>query len=62
MEIRRVQEVLQLQSTLDLMGSEEVRTHFLAGTSGAVKLSQDDLDHLDVLYKLISPSRDTEPR
>ena len=61
-EMKRVQEVLQLQNTLDNMGADDVRENFLNGTSGAVKLKQEDLDHLDELYKLISPTREGEKR
>merc|ERR1719210_1778550 len=41
------------------MGAEEVREHFINGTNGAVKVSEEKLDHLDELYKLINPSRET---
>lgn len=59
-EVARVQELLQLQSLLDNMGGEDVREDFKSGKKGAPVLSEDSLNQLDELYKLISPSRDTE--
>jgi len=58
-EAARCKALLVLQSTLDNMGAEEVREHFINGTNGAVKVSEEKLDHLDELYKLINPSRET---
>ena len=55
-----MRELLALQSLLDSMGAEEVRADFVAGKSGAIKLTEEELDRLDELYKLISPSREGE--
>jgi caprin-1 len=57
-DISRTKEILKLQSLLDSMGDETVRECFKSGSSGAVKLSEEQLEQLDELYKLISPSRD----
>jgi len=57
-EIKRVGEILHLQSTLDLLGGNEVREDFKTGKHGAVVLTGDNLDQLDKLYQAISPSRD----
>lgn len=59
-EIRRIKELLSVQNLLDSMGAEDVRADFAGGSKGAVKLSEEELDRLDELYKLISPSRDEE--
>jgi len=39
------------------MGEEETRTAFNSGVEGTVKLEKEELDHLDELYKIISPER-----
>lgn len=59
-EVKRVKEVLQLQSLLDSMGSDTVRKDFQTGKHGAIVLTEENLEQLDELYKLISPSRDGE--
>ncbi len=59
-EQRKVREILRLQSLLDSMGSENVRSDFQEGKHGAIQLSEDNLNQLDELYKLISPTRDGE--
>jgi len=59
-EAARCKALLVLQSTLDGMGAEEVRDHFINGTHGAIKVTEENLDQLDGLYKLVNPSRDTE--
>ncbi|KAK3750919.1 hypothetical protein RRG08_029836 [Elysia crispata] len=57
-EIKRVSEILQLQSLLDLLGGDKVREDFKTGKHGAVVLSEDNLNQLDELYQVISPSRE----
>ncbi|XP_064634204.1 caprin-1-like isoform X2 [Lineus longissimus] len=59
-EQRRVHEVLTVQNVLDSMGGETAREDFSKGHHGAVQLSEDNLNQLDELYKLISPTRDDE--
>lgn len=59
-EVKRVKEVLQLQGLLDSLGSETVRKDFQTGKHGAIVLTEENLDQLDELYKLISPTRDGE--
>ncbi|CAL1546086.1 unnamed protein product [Lymnaea stagnalis] len=57
-EIKRISEILQLQSLLDLLGGDKVREDFKTGKHGAVVLTEDNLNQLDELYQAISPSRD----
>ncbi|GFO33824.1 Caprin-1, partial [Plakobranchus ocellatus] len=57
-EIKRVGEILQLQSLLDLLGGDKVREDFKTGKHGAVVLTEDNLNQLDELYQAISPSRE----
>ncbi|XP_074660277.1 caprin-1-like isoform X2 [Tubulanus polymorphus] len=57
-EQRRLQEVLFIQNMLDAMGSETAREDFTNGSNNAVKLTEEQLDSLDELYKLVSPSRE----
>lgn len=59
-DLKRVQEILQLQGLLDNMGSDSAREDFKEGTNGAIKLSEENLEQLDVLYKLVSPSMEGE--
>ena len=59
-DMRRTRELLNIQNILDSMGGEQVRDDFTEGRKGAVKLTEDNLNHLDELYKLISPTRETE--
>lgn len=59
-ELKRIKEMLQLQNLLDNLGSEKVRGDFQTGKHGAVVLTEENLNQLDELYKLISPSRDAE--
>lgn len=42
--------MLLVQDCLSQMGSDKAREDFLAGTNGAVKLTEDDLKYLDNLY------------
>ncbi len=60
--MKRVQEILHLQSTLDNMGLDNVRADFKAGQNGAVQLTEDNLNQLDQFYKLVSPTRESEER
>lgn len=39
------------------MGQEEARTDFLAGSNGALELTAEKLESLDLLYKLLMPVR-----
>jgi len=59
-EQKRVQELLMVQNVLDSMGGEQAREDFSKGQHGAVQLSEDNLNQLDELYKLISPTRENE--
>ncbi|KAL5007767.1 hypothetical protein ScPMuIL_016573 [Solemya velum] len=59
-EIKRIQELLKLQNLLDSLGADQVRSDFKTGKHGAVVLTEENLNQLDELYKLISPNRDTE--
>ncbi|XP_069132405.1 caprin-1-like isoform X2 [Argopecten irradians] len=60
MVLKRMQEMLKVQNLLDSMGSDKVRSDFQTGKHGAVVLTEENLTHLDELYKLISPSRDSK--
>lgn len=42
---------------LQQLGQEEVRADFLAGTNGAIELSAEVLDSLQVMLKLTTPTR-----
>ncbi|KAK7098776.1 caprin-1-like [Littorina saxatilis] len=59
-EVKRIMEVLQVQTTLDSMGGDAVRQHFKTGKFGAVVLTEDNLTALDDLYQLICPTREGE--
>ncbi|XP_052800601.1 caprin-1-like [Mya arenaria] len=59
-EVRRIKEVLQLQALLDSMGSDNVRQDFKTGKHGAIVLTEENLNQIDELYKLVSPTRDGE--
>ncbi|XP_064600396.1 caprin-1-like [Liolophura sinensis] len=59
-EVKRFRELLQLQGMLDSLGSETVRSDFKTGKHGAVVLTDENLNQMDELYKLISPSREGE--
>ncbi|XP_045115348.1 caprin-1-like isoform X2 [Portunus trituberculatus] len=56
-EISKVKEILKFQEVLQQLGQEEVRADFLAGTNGAVQVSAEVLDSLQVLQKLTTTSR-----
>ena len=57
-ECRRVRELLQLQNLLDGLGSETGRSDFMSGSNGTVVMKEEELDKLDELYQLISPTRE----
>jgi len=59
-EMKRIGEILKLQNLLNELGTEEVREDFLEGKNNAIILTEAQLDTLDELYKLISPSRDLD--
>lgn len=59
-EIKRIGEILQLQNLLNELGTDEVRQDFLEGNNNAIVLTNEQLDTLDELYKLIAPSRENE--
>ncbi|XP_041365112.1 caprin-1-like isoform X2 [Gigantopelta aegis] len=60
LETKRIRELLKLQTLLDNMGSDKVRNDFKTGKHGAVVLTEENLNQLDELYQLISPSRDDD--
>lgn len=55
-DIRRVEEVLRLQGLLDGLGTPEAREFFKENES--VKLTTENLDQLDQLYSMLSPTRE----
>lgn len=59
-ELQRIKEVLLIQDILNSMGGDEVRKDFLSETNGAVKLTEDELNGLDELYKLVNVERNPE--
>ncbi|XP_067655705.1 caprin-1-like [Haliotis asinina] len=59
-EIKRIQELLQVQNLLDSLGSQNIRSDFQTGKHGAVVLTEENLNQLDELYQLISPTREGE--
>lgn len=59
-ELAKVKEILLIQDVLANMGQDSVREDFLAGRNGAVKLTEEDLQHLDDLFAEVSPKRDGE--
>ncbi|XP_067941301.1 uncharacterized protein [Watersipora subatra] len=56
-ERRRFAELLHLQSVLNALGDGETRQAFSEGSAGAVKLEEQELSHLEELYKIINPER-----
>ncbi|KAL4224651.1 positive regulation of dendritic spine morphogenesis [Mactra antiquata] len=58
-DIKRVKEVLQLQTLLDNMGSDSVRKDFQTGKHGAIVLTEENLEQIDEFYKLINPTRES---
>ena len=61
-ERKRFSELLQLQSVLNALGEEDTRQAFAEGKDGAVKLEEQELCHLDELYKIINPERGADVR
>lgn len=59
-ELAKVKEILVIQDVLANMGQDNVREDFLAGRNGAVKLTEEDLQHLDDLFTEVSPKREVE--
>ncbi|XP_015593430.1 caprin homolog [Cephus cinctus] len=49
-DIAKIREVLIIQDVLLSLGNEGAREDFLAGTNGAIQLTEDDLKYLDSLY------------
>ncbi|KAK4291535.1 hypothetical protein Pmani_035645 [Petrolisthes manimaculis] len=49
-EISKIKEILKIQEVLQQMGQEEARTDFLAGSNGAVEITAEKLESLDLLY------------
>lgn len=61
-ERKRFGELLSVQTVLNFLGEEETRQAFAEGKDGAVKLEEQELKHLDELYKIINPERGNEER
>ena len=61
-ERKRFAELLHMQSVLNALGEDDTRKAFAEGKSGAVKLDDQELNHLDELYKIINPDRGTGVR
>ncbi|GFS40479.1 caprin-1 [Trichonephila inaurata madagascariensis] len=59
-ELQRIKEIMVYQDLLNSMGGDDVRQDFLEGNKGAVKLTEEELNTLDELYKSICPERDPE--
>lgn len=59
-ELQRIREILKIQDTLSGMGDEATREDFLSGQNNAIVLTEENLDHLDKLYKMITPSHEVE--
>ncbi|GFW59931.1 caprin-1 [Trichonephila clavipes] len=59
-ELQRIKEIMVYQDLLNSMGEDDVRQDFLEGNKGAVKLTEEELNSLDELYKSICPERDPE--
>ncbi|CAN7999012.1 unnamed protein product [Ixodes hexagonus] len=57
-ELQRMRELLELQDVLATLGAPEARQCFLEGSGGAVPLSEESLDRLDQLYRLLCPDRE----
>jgi hypothetical protein len=52
-------DVVEVQAILGEL-SEEIRPDFLAGSNGACKLEETDLENLDSIYELINPAASEE--
>ncbi|XP_038052891.1 caprin-1-like [Patiria miniata] len=59
-ELQRIRDIILLNSVLNNLGTDHVRNDFLAGANGAVKLTDDQVNHLDEFYKLVIPSREDD--
>ncbi|KAF8786339.1 caprin-1-like isoform X2 [Argiope bruennichi] len=59
-ELQRIKEIMVYQDLLNSMGGDDIRQDFLEGNKGAVKLTEEELNSLDELYKTICPERDPE--
>lgn len=59
-ETSKLKEVLMINNVLSTMGDEKIRDDFLNGKDGAMTLSEESLQRLDALYKMITPTRDVE--
>ncbi|XP_022252867.1 caprin-1-like [Limulus polyphemus] len=59
-EVQRIKEILLCQDILNRMDAEDVRNDFIAGSNGAITLTEDDVNNLDELFKLLSPDRGSE--
>ncbi|XP_014681804.1 PREDICTED: caprin-1-like [Priapulus caudatus] len=59
-EVALYRELLQVQDLLANMGGDDVRQDFLHGRNRACVLSEENLNQLDGLYKMVSPSREPE--
>ncbi|CAN8003920.1 unnamed protein product [Ixodes pacificus] len=57
-ELQRMRELLEVQDVLATLGAPEARQSFLEGSGGAVALSEEALDRLDQLYRLVCPDRE----
>lgn len=57
-EAQRVRELLEVQDVLVALGSPPTRQCFLEGSEGAPRLSEEVLDRLDQLYRLVCPDRE----
>lgn len=51
-------DLLRFQGMLKSFETEQIREDFKAGRNGAVRLSQEELDQLDELLKITTPTRD----
>ncbi|XP_035233301.1 caprin-1-like isoform X2 [Stegodyphus dumicola] len=60
LELQRIKEIMVYQDLLNSMGGEDVRQDFLNGNNGAVKLTEEELNSLDELYKAICPEREAD--
>lgn len=56
----QVREVLIIQDTLINMGTDSARGDFLNGKNGAIKLSEEELKHLDSFYNELSMKHQRE--
>ncbi|XP_076350985.1 caprin-1-like isoform X3 [Tachypleus tridentatus] len=59
-DMQRIKDILLCQDILNRMDTDGVRSDFIAGSNGAITLTEDDLNNIDELYKLLSPERGSE--